>query len=149
MFPFMGRLLFCVFFTSMLAACASTRMLSSNALEAPATRLLAFQERTATSSGTLIVIRDSGFVGGGCYKSFWINGRLAARFDVGEKARFFVEPGELVLRVGWDPQGVGLCSNSQDQYTDRETTLHPAEVKSFRIFTDSNAVLDIMRDDTK
>jgi hypothetical protein len=41
-----------------------------------------------------------GFLGGGCYLSFSLNGTHAARFDVGETAQFHVGPGEILMRSG-------------------------------------------------
>ena len=134
-------------FTSALAACATSPTERAEATAIPANRLLAFQKPIVGRQAVLLVTRDSGFMGGGCYKSLWINGTLAARVDVSETARFFVEPGEVLIKVGRDPLGSGLCATGQDQYTQRETTLKVGESKSFRMSSDSNNLVDIQRAD--
>ena len=108
-------------------------------------RILAFQESTAIESATLIIVRDSGLLGSGCYYSIWINGVHAARLSSGEKASFFLKPGEHVLRSGRDLQGRGLCSFGLDEWTQRETTLRESEVKSFRMLIDKNGKTDLQR----
>jgi hypothetical protein len=70
---------------------------------------------------------------------------LAARFDVGETAHFYVDPGEILLRVGRDPLGKGLCATGQDRWTQRETVIKSGETKYFRISTDANGKKDIER----
>lgn len=110
-------------------------------------RVLAFQTPSGEKTATLTVVRDEGIVGSACYCAVYINQVLAARLDVGEFARFYVEPGEVLLRVGWDPQGKGLCGLSADNWTQRETFLKSGEKKSFRLSIDQNAKLDIHRSD--
>src|SRR5262249_32126228 len=78
-----------------LTAC-SGRVALSDARQAPSERVLAFQT-ASPENGTLVVIRDGGPVGSGCYFAFYINRTLATRLDVGERARFFVEPGGVLL----------------------------------------------------
>jgi hypothetical protein len=128
-------------------ATATTPTPQSEAKQVPKDRLLAFQEKKAETTSTLVVTRDTGFIGGGCYHGFSINGTLAARMDAGETSRFFVPPGEILLRVGRDPDGKGLCATFQDQWTQRETVLRENEMKYFRLTTDANGRGDIQRAD--
>lgn len=130
-----------------LAGCATTPVSPSSALPAPAERLLAFQEAAPSPSGTLVVTRDKGFGGGGCYYSFYINDVLAARLATSETAKFNVAAGELVLRSGRDPQGRALCGTLQDEWTQRETILRDGETKYFRLSIDANGKTDIQRAD--
>lgn len=125
--------------------CATTPIAPTVAKPAPNERILAFQQKTPSTTATLIVTRDEGFIGGGCYYSLFINGTLAARLDVGETSRFFLAPGEILLRVGRDPQGKGLCSAGQEYWTQRETILRPGEIKYFRLLIDANGATDIQR----
>ena len=127
--------------------CATTPVSPSTAKQVPKDRLLAFQERIAENSATLVVTRDEGFVGGGCYLSFVVNGTHAARFDVAEIAEFYVAPGELLLRVGPDLMGEMLCALGKDYWTQRETLLRPGETKFFRLSIDANGGMDIQRAD--
>ncbi|MHB1953669.1 MAG: hypothetical protein ACYCOU_07935 [Sulfobacillus sp.] len=133
--------------TLTLAGCATTPMAPSSASSVPPERVVAFQEPIAGPSGTLIVTRDKGFLGGGCYYGFYINDVLAARMDNSETAKFAVVPGELVLRAGRDPQGRALCGMGQQEWTQRETLLRDGETKYFRLSIDANGKTDIQRAD--
>jgi len=135
-------LIFSAFF---LSSCATTPVPASQATPAPVARLLAFQSKPEGPSGTIIVTRDEGILGSGCFYSIQINGILAARLAVREKASFFVEPGEIVLRSGRDPLDTGLCALNQDEWTQRETIIHENEIKYFRLSIDTNAKTDIQR----
>jgi len=125
--------------------CATTPIASSVAKSTPSERLLAFQQKTPSTTSTLIVTRDEGFIGSGCFYSLAINGILAARLDVGETSRFYLEPGEILLRVGRDPYGRGLCGAGQEYRTQRETILRPGEIKCFRLLIDAIGATDIQR----
>jgi hypothetical protein len=67
--------------------------------------------------------------------------------DTSEVAKFCLEPGEVLLRVGRDPQGKGLCAIGQNQWIQRETVLKPGEQKTFRMTTGHFGVFDIIRYD--
>ncbi len=131
----------------LLSGCATTPTPIDAAKQAPADRVLAFQEKKDSATATLVVIRDEGYLGGGCYASVAVNGTLAARLNTGELARFYVEPGEIMLRSGWDPLGKGLCGLSLNEWTQRETIAHENETKYFRLSIDQNGKTDIQRAD--
>lgn len=133
---------------SVLCGCATTPVSINDAKQVPADRLLAFQTADAAKTATLTVVRDEGFLGSGCYYGLWINKTLAARVDVAEYAKFYVEPGETLLRIGRDPQGNGLCAVDQDNWTQRETIMKAGDPKTFRMSIDVNGKLDISRADT-
>lgn len=101
--------------------------------QAPPDRVLAFQTPTSDKSAKLTVIRPFEFAGGGCYKALYVNTIFAARLDVDEFAHFYVDPGEVLLRIGRDPYGKGGCSFDQDNWIQRETFLKPSDNKTFRI----------------
>jgi hypothetical protein len=77
----------------------------------PTERLLAY---TTAKEGyaKVSVTRDAGFMGGGCYVGLVVEGVLAARFDAGETAEFYVPTGDSNMAVVPDPQGRGLCSGA-------------------------------------
>lgn len=137
----------CVIALALLAGCASEPIPATTAKAAPSSRLLAFQERSIPTAGTLVITRDTGFGGSGCFYAVSINGTMAARLDVGETARFFVDSGEVLLRVGRDPQGKGFCALGKSEWTQRETVLRPDETKYFRLSIDANGKTDIQRGD--
>ncbi|MRW93739.1 hypothetical protein GJ699_27465 [Duganella sp. FT80W] len=97
------------------------------------------------TTGTLVVTRDTGFMGGGCYLSVSLNGTLAARLDVSEKSTFFVPQGEVLIRAGRDPEGKAFSSTNQDNWTQRETIIKAGETKYFRLSIDANGKPDIQR----
>ncbi len=111
-----------------LTACATTAV-----PQTPSSRLLAFQEPTDKTRSSIIVNRDNGFLGGGCFYGVEINGKLAARLDVGEQARFYVEPGQIKIRAARDPLGIGLCALGGHVWVTREFEIKPNEVRFFRI----------------
>jgi hypothetical protein len=129
-----------------LSACATatTPVSHEKAQPVPRERLLAFQEPTAAGS-SIVVTRDTGLLGSGCFYAFLINGKLAARFNPAETATFYVEPGELLLRSARDPEGKGLCALGQDQWTQRETLLRADERKYFRLSIGADGKTDIQR----
>jgi hypothetical protein len=132
----------------LLSGCATTPVSPSRAGRVPADRLLAFQERTADRTATIVVTRDRGMLGSGCYSSFFLNGVHAGRFDVGETATFHVPPGETLLRNGVDLEGRALCGfGAKDFWTQRETILRAGETKYFRLSLDASGKPDIQRAD--
>lgn len=130
-----------------LGGCATVPIHPDDAQPVPNDRILAFQQKTSSATSTLIVTRDEGFLGGGCFLAFSINGILAARFDPSETSKFYLESGETLLQVDWDPQGRGLCSPNikWDNPTQRETILRPNETKYFRLAIDLSGKPDIQR----
>ena len=136
-----------IFLAVAATGCATTPVPVNSALPAPRERILAFQDIPAGPSGTIVVTRDKGLGGSGCYYGFSINNVLAARLAVSETASFRVAPGELVLRSSRDPYGKGLCGAFQDEWTQRETILRNGETKHFRLSIDRNGKTDILRAD--
>lgn len=127
------------------SGCATSPPSLSDVRQVPRDRLLAYQDKTEKTTASITVIRDSGFIGGGCFYALSIDGRLAARLDTAEMAKFYVEPGELLLKSSSDPEGKGLCGAFPDEFTQRETILRPNEIKTFRLSIDANGKTDISR----
>jgi len=135
---------------TLFSGCATTPVRSSDAQPVPADRLLAFQEKSEKATSRIVIARDVGFTGSACYLLVRINGKDAARIDVGETATFSVEPGELLLSVVLDPLGKGLCRASLDpgRGTTREVFLKAGESKYFRLKLDQFGGMDIIRSET-
>lgn len=127
----------------LLVGCATTPIPSAQAKPVPSDRLLAFQEKKAETTSTLVVTRDVGFLGSGCYIEFSINGIMVANVDVGETAHFFVTPGELVFKSALN--GAGLCALNKDYWTQRETIIRANEIKFFRLSSSIDGLTDIQR----
>lgn len=129
----------------LITGCATTAVPSSQAKKVSTDRIYAYQSASVATTSSLVVTRDEGFLGGGCFYGLWINDILSARLDVAETALFHLEPGEYVLRSGRDPEGKGLCGIDSDNWTQRETLLKTGERKYFRLSIDVNGKTDIQR----
>ncbi len=138
----MIKLLLAISLSFAVAACATTPVPLSSAKPVPDDRLLAFQ-----NSAIVTLIRDKGHVGSACYYGVYANGILAARIDVAEFVQLYLDPGEVLLRVGYDPYGKALCSFGKDMWIQRETLLKPGQKKGFRITTDASGNFEISRTD--
>lgn len=131
-----------------LSACAlpTTQVQPGAATAAPAERVKWRAPGGADSH--IKIARDVGMLGGGCYMALFINGQLAARLATGEVADFKVPSGELLLGVGHDPEGRGLCSGVLEKTViNTETQLKPGETKGFRLMAFPGGRLDIRRAD--
>lgn len=117
-----------------LVGCATSPVTSDKARPVPADRMLAFGNGEPATSGVVSVTRDSGFLGGGCYLGFYIDGQLAAKFDTAEKGVFYVKPGEHVIGIG-NPGGSGLCNIEKGYRRETSTVISQGEIKKFRLTT--------------
>lgn len=92
----------------LLTACSSFRGDPEHIRPVPAERLLAYQEAQADSA-EIVVNRDFGMLGGGCYVAVEVDRQVAARIGVGEVATFRVRPGTRVVGITPDRQDDSLC----------------------------------------
>jgi hypothetical protein len=121
----------------------TTHVPAAQAKKAPMSRVLALQEKQS-SSGTIVVTRDSGSLGWMCYIGVTINTEFAGRFDIGETASFSVPPGDVLLGVGPDAAGPAGCKDGMT--VQRESTIKSGETKYFRL-TRTLETVDIQRVD--
>ena len=128
----------------LLAGCSTTLVTPSSAVNAPDNRILAYQNDTGKSGGSIIVVRDSGFVGKTCLNSIYINGTLSARLAVAEKARFSVGSGNVTMTAGKDPYGNNMCQMHQGDAITQTFTLGAGETRSFRLSIDSGGRLRLV-----
>ena len=135
----------------MFGGCATTPIRSVDAIRVPNERLFAFQEMTATATAKIVVTRDVGLLGSGCYVGLGINKVHAARLDVGETSNFYVEPGEVLLSLGVDPLGVGLCFSAGNTkvLVTREIYIRSGEEKLYRIVSLPAGTIDIIRSEVE
>nr|WP_322940145.1 3-isopropylmalate dehydratase [Pseudomonas sp. s4] len=92
----------------LLAGCSSFRGNPEAIKPVPEDRLLAFQG--AQENGAQIVVnRDFGMMGGGCYVAIEVDRKVAARIGVGEVATFQVPPGTRVVGITPDRMDDTLC----------------------------------------
>jgi hypothetical protein len=128
----MYKNLLVMIFAGGLANCAAPPSLSE-AIPAPASRLLALQSESAGMGGTVSVIREGAAQAGHCFFGIYIDGKLVARLDNNEKATFYVKPGRRLIGVGSDPQGAGPCSGNSNYRREVATWIQPNDVQMFRI----------------
>lgn len=123
----------------LLVGCATTQVLPESAKLAPQDRVTGLQQKN-NDSAKITIVRDSGNTGGACYATVFIDGAPVARLDTGEKAAFYVSPGEKIVGVALD--GKGLCSFGGTR-EERDISVNTGESKYYRISTDAYGNMDI------
>ncbi|OOF56302.1 hypothetical protein BKK56_04030 [Rodentibacter genomosp. 2] len=115
------------------SACSTSQVMKENASAVPQERLLAYQEYNPDYA-KVIITRDSGFLGGGCYLGVRFRETDLARFDTSEMASFYIPEGDWNFAVTPDPKGQGLCSSAMG-FNPAVETQHIAKDKKneFRI----------------
>lgn len=117
---------------TMLSGCASPPTVGE-AVPVPSKRLLAYQVEDKGNDAAVTVVREGAFQGGQCFFAVYVDGKLVARVDNNEKARFYLKPGRRLIGVGTDPQGSGSCSGNTAFRREVATWVHPGESQTFRI----------------
>jgi hypothetical protein len=115
-----------------LVGCATSPIPAEKAARVPSERVFKFQSKSASESGSILVTRDTGFMGAGCFLGLYIDGVLAAKFDPGESASFFVPVGERLVGVG-GASGAGLCALGDGKMRETTAVFRGGEVKRYRI----------------
>ncbi|TBU72134.1 3-isopropylmalate dehydratase [Phytopseudomonas daroniae] len=95
-----------------LAGCSSYQADPDKVTAVPAERLLAYQA-PVSGGGEVVVNRDLGLMGGGCYVAVLVDRKIAARIAVGEEARFQVPAGNRILGITADTQDDTLCGKGR------------------------------------
>jgi hypothetical protein len=126
------------------SGCSSVPVSIKEAKQVSADRLMSFQTSDTGRTATLTVVRDGGKALL-CTYGLWINQKLAARINTREFAVFQIEAGDILLRVGPDPDGGGAALCGGKNYIARETFMKPMDKKAFRVSFDNNGVMDIVR----
>ncbi|MDF1895073.1 hypothetical protein [Rahnella contaminans] len=119
-----------------LAGCSTTPVSSSLAKEVKASSSYQFKQGYTP----VTIIRDKGFVAGGCAITAFINGNKVADLETGEKVIAYVEPGEVIVGAGF--VGTGLCNGAPRK--EREFTVKERQPRTLRIFIDQSANVDIL-----
>jgi len=123
----------------LLAGCATSPVPVNEAQQAPASRVTGYQAEVS-GGGQIIVTRDSGFPGGGCYATVFINGEPVARLNPKEKAHFNVPAGEWVVGAGL--AGTALCGMNAERL-EAEAQIKPGQTKRFRVHTSSDGDVSV------
>jgi hypothetical protein len=104
------KTVFGVWLLLLLTGCASTAIPIGQAEPVPRDELYAFQNKPAGESGSVTVVRDSGMVGSGCDVVVYVDGRKAAKIGTGQRASFYLPPGNPSIGAGL--AGSGLCGGA-------------------------------------
>jgi len=92
----------------LLTGCSSFQADPEDVRQVPSDRLLAFQQPVPQGS-RIVVTRDLGMLGGGCYITVLVDRQPAARLGIGEQASFAVAAGERILGIGADTLDDSWC----------------------------------------
>lgn len=113
-----------------LVGCSTSPVSADRAKPAPSERVTGYQN-PVSGGGTIIVTRDTGFIGGGCFAGVYLNGKRVAKLDTGEKATFQVAPGEWIVGAGLE--GAGLCAANPERL-EVTATIGSGDQKKFRVY---------------
>ncbi|WP_339427323.1 hypothetical protein [Pseudomonas sp. RA_105y_Pfl1_P41] len=127
-------------FAALVAGCATSPVPMTNAVAVPPERVLAYQKDTP-GKGTLSVTRDSGHTGSLCSVGLFVDGKVAALLKPGERVALHVPAGSVVVGAAY--QGSGICGMGAERQ-EREIMVTGGKVKSYRISTSGDGVLDIL-----
>lgn len=116
--------------------CSTEPVLPQNAKEVNAAT--EFRQKSNTTEVT--IIRDKGFVAGGCAITSYVNGVPLAQLETGEKVRAFLPAGAVIIGAGF--AGKGLCSGAPKK--EREFIITADTPRTLRIFTDQSGNVDIL-----
>lgn len=122
-----------------LSGCATEAVLPSQAKQAPQERLLKFQNQIEGEQAKLIVVRDKGYLGSGCFVGVYLNQEKAAILDPGEKAEFYLKPGEWNIAL----MGEGKLCIADKIPAGRDFMLTANTEKAVRLFADPSGNTDI------
>ena len=128
----------------LLAGCSSFRGDPENIKPVSEDRLLAFQEAQANSA-QIVVNRDFGVMGGGCYVAIEVDRKVAARIGMGEVATFQVPPGTRVVGITPDRMDDTLCGMGRP-LREVAVPVKSGEVHYLRIVSENKGGFDIRPD---
>ncbi|HDT2503105.1 TPA: hypothetical protein QHP25_002458 [Enterobacter hormaechei subsp. oharae] len=122
-----------------LSGCATEAVLPSQAKQVPAERVLKYQQTLKNTDATLIVVRDKGYLGSGCFTGVYLNNDKAAILDPGEKAVFHLPAGEWSVAI----KGEGKVCISDAVPVGSYVQLKAGETKAVRLFADPSGNVDV------
>ncbi|WP_312300486.1 3-isopropylmalate dehydratase [Stutzerimonas nitrititolerans] len=125
-----------------LTACSSWQPDAEDIVPVPADRVLAYQQ-SVEHSGEVVVTRDFGWRGGGCYIALMIDRELAARVHVGEVVRLQVPAGQRIVSIGTDPLDDTLCGKLRLR-REKLAQVEAGQTLEYRIIVDNQIGFDIV-----
>lgn len=128
----------------LLAGCSSFRADPEHVRPVPQDRLLAFQQDGADRAH-IVVNRDFGVMGGGCYVAIEVDRQVAARIGVGEQASFQVPPGTRIVGITPDRMDDTLCGMGR-LLREVAVPIKAGETRHLRIVSENRGGFDIRPD---
>ncbi len=125
-----------------LAGCSSWQPGDEDVVPVPTDRVLAYQQ-PLENAGEVVVTRDYGMRGGGCYIAVLIDRELAARIHVGERVRFQVPAGARIVSIGTDPLDDSLCGKLSLR-REKLAQVQAGQTLEFRVTSDNRIGFDIL-----
>lgn len=130
-----------------LTGCSSWQADPADIKPVPEERLRGYQTPVA-NGGELVVTRDFGMRGGGCYVAVMVDRQLAARIHVGEQVRLQVPAGLRIVSIESDPEDDTLCGKGS-LLRERAARVERGETLQFRISSDNRIGFDIQQLDAQ
>lgn len=124
-----------------LPGCSSWQADPAEVKAVPEERLRGYQAPVA-NGGELVVTRDFGLRGGGCYVAVLVDRKIAARIHVGEQVRLHVPAGMRIVSIESDPEDDTLCGKGS-LLREKAARVETGETLHFRISADNRIGFDI------
>ncbi len=102
------HVLFPVIAATLLSACATKPISSSDAIQAPANRV--YVSAATGDTYQIRITRDAGFAGSGCPARIYLDGKDAADLEAAETVLFTVSVGRHMIGASPSPLGGKMCS---------------------------------------
>ncbi|MGK9064690.1 3-isopropylmalate dehydratase [Stutzerimonas chloritidismutans] len=135
------RSIFTVLILLALAGCSSWQADPEEINPVPEDRLRGYQA-PVENGGEVVVTRDLGLRGGGCYVAVMIDRKIAARIHVGEQVRLQVPAGMRIVSIESDPEDDTLCGMG-NLLRERAAKVEPGQTLHYRISADNRVGFDI------
>ncbi len=124
-----------------LVGCSSWQADPQDIKPVPQERLRGFQT-PVENGGEVVVTRDFGLRGGGCYVAVMIDRKIAARIHVGEQVHLQVPAGMRIVSIESDPEDDTLCGMG-NLLREKAARIEPGQTLHFRISADNTIGFDI------
>ncbi|WP_265553590.1 membrane lipoprotein lipid attachment site-containing protein [Serratia grimesii] len=134
----MKKIVFVAVAIAIISGCATKAVLPNQAKLAPKERVFKYQS-PLVDSAKLIIVRDSGFLGGGCFFGVYVDGERAAKLNPGERVNFYLPAGEHNIAM----KGEGKVCIADEVPVGRDINLKPNQTKAVRLFADPSGNLDV------
>lgn len=127
-----------------IAGCSSTPTSVSEARPVAPEYVYGGKSSGQQDEAKLMVVRDSGFTGGGCRFGLFVDGQRLADLDPKETVTVYVKPGMRILGAGAAANARGLCAfGGPSLLREREANFDAGQERVFRISISSSGDLDI------